>query len=47
MVNPSTVHAAAAAPIPRQQMAQFAAARDGLLQALDPKALRVVTTEAL
>lgn len=47
LVNPSTMHAAAAPPIPRQQMAQFAAARDGLLQALDPKALRVVTNEAL
>lgn len=47
LVNPSTMHVAAAAPIPRQQMAQFAATRDGLLQALDPKALRVVTNEAL
>ena len=41
------MHAAAASPIPRQQMKQFAATRDGLLQALDPKALRVVTNEAL
>jgi murein DD-endopeptidase MepM/ murein hydrolase activator NlpD len=47
MVNPTTVQTAAAPPIPRQQMAQFAEARDGLLQALDPKALRVVTNEAL
>jgi murein DD-endopeptidase MepM/ murein hydrolase activator NlpD len=47
MVNPTTVQTAAAPPIPRQHMAQFAAARDGLLQALDPKALRVVTNEAL
>ena len=47
LVNPSAMHAAAASPIPRQQMKQFAATRDGLLQALDPKALRVVTNEAL
>jgi len=47
MVNPSTMSAAAAPPISRQQMTQFAAARDGLLQALDPRALRVVTNEAL
>jgi murein DD-endopeptidase MepM/ murein hydrolase activator NlpD len=47
VVNPSTMHAAAAAPIPRQHMQHFATARDGLLQALDPKALRVVTNEAL
>jgi murein DD-endopeptidase MepM/ murein hydrolase activator NlpD len=47
MVNPSTVQTAAAPPIPRQHMDQFAIARDGLLQALDPKALRVVTNEAL
>jgi murein DD-endopeptidase MepM/ murein hydrolase activator NlpD len=47
MVNPTTVHTAAAPAIPRQHMAQFAEARDGLLQALDPKAMRVVTNEAL
>ena len=47
LVNPSTMHAAAATPIPRQRMGEFATARDGLLQALDPKALRVVTNEAL
>jgi len=47
LVNPSTMHAAAAPPISRQQMAQFTAVRDGLLQALDPKAMRVVTNEAL
>ena len=47
LVNPSTMHAAAAPPIPPQRMPQFAAARDGLLQALDAKALRVVTNEAL
>jgi len=47
VVNPSAMVAAAAAPIPRQHMKQFAATRDGLLHALDPKALRVVTSEAL
>jgi murein DD-endopeptidase MepM/ murein hydrolase activator NlpD len=47
LVNPSTMHAAAAPPIPRTRMAAFATARDGLLQALDPKAMRVVTNEAL
>ena len=47
MVNPSTMHAAAAPPIPRGAMQEFASIRDGLLQALDPKALRVVTNEAL
>lgn len=47
LVNPSTVRAAVAAPIPPQKMKQFAEARDGLLQALDPNALRVVTNEAL
>jgi murein DD-endopeptidase MepM/ murein hydrolase activator NlpD len=46
-VNPSQLHAAPAAPIPRRQMQQFAAARDQLLQALEPRALRVVTNEAL
>jgi murein DD-endopeptidase MepM/ murein hydrolase activator NlpD len=47
LVNPSTMHAASAPPISRQQMEQFATVRDGLLQALDPKAMRVVTNEAL
>ena len=47
LVNPSRMHAAAATPIPRQHMKQFAEVRDGLLQALDARALRVVTTEAL
>lgn len=46
-VNPSTLRVAAAEPIPRSQMQQFAVARDELLQALDPSALRVVTNEAL
>jgi murein DD-endopeptidase MepM/ murein hydrolase activator NlpD len=46
-VNPSALRQAAAAPIPREQMKQFATARDQLLQALDPSALRVVTNEAL
>jgi murein DD-endopeptidase MepM/ murein hydrolase activator NlpD len=47
LVNPSSMHAASAPPIPRQRMSEFATARDGLLQALDPKAMRVVTNEAL
>jgi murein DD-endopeptidase MepM/ murein hydrolase activator NlpD len=47
LVNPSRMHAAAAAPIPEERMKQFAEARDGLLQALDARALRVVTNEAL
>jgi murein DD-endopeptidase MepM/ murein hydrolase activator NlpD len=47
LVNPSQMHVAAAAPIARERMKQFAEARDGLLQALDARALRVVTTEAL
>jgi murein DD-endopeptidase MepM/ murein hydrolase activator NlpD len=47
LVNPSRMHAAAAEPIPRERMKQFAEARDGLLQALDARALRVVTNEAL
>jgi murein DD-endopeptidase MepM/ murein hydrolase activator NlpD len=47
LVNPSTVRTAVAPPIPAQQMQEFAAVRDGLLQALDPAALRVVTNEAL
>lgn len=47
LVNPSTVHTAVAAPIPPQHMKHFAEARDGLLRALDPSALRVVTNEAL
>ena len=47
MMNPSRMQAAAAPPIPAQQRAQFAAARDGLLHELDPKAMRVVTNEAL
>jgi murein DD-endopeptidase MepM/ murein hydrolase activator NlpD len=47
LVNPSRMHAAAATPIPRERMKQFADVRDGLLQALDARALRVVTTEAL
>jgi murein DD-endopeptidase MepM/ murein hydrolase activator NlpD len=47
LVNPLTVRTAAATPIPPQLMHQFAATRDGLLQALDPKAMRVVTNEAL
>jgi len=46
-VNPSALRQAAASPIPREQMKQFAADRDQLLQALDPSALRVVTNEAL
>jgi len=46
-VNPSQLRMAAAEPIPRQQMGQFSAARDELLHALDPSALRVVTNEAL
>jgi murein DD-endopeptidase MepM/ murein hydrolase activator NlpD len=46
-VNPSTLRQAAATPIPRDQMRQFAVARDQLLRALDPSALRVVTNEAL
>jgi murein DD-endopeptidase MepM/ murein hydrolase activator NlpD len=46
-VNPSALHAAAAPPIPRLQMPQFAAVRDGLLQDLDSRAFRVVTNEAL
>ncbi len=46
-VNPSRMHAAAAAPISGQQKQQFATVRDGLLQALDPNALRIVTNEAL
>ena len=46
LVNPSRMHAAAAAPIPRERMKQFADVRDGLLQALDARALRVVSAEA-
>ena len=46
-VNPSTLRQAAATPIPRHQMEQFATARDQLLRALDPSALRMVTNEAL
>jgi murein DD-endopeptidase MepM/ murein hydrolase activator NlpD len=46
-VNPSQLRMAASEPIPRQQMQQFSAARDELLHALDPSALRVVTNEAL
>ena len=46
-VNPSTMRVASAAPIPRRQMQQFATARDQLLQALEQRALRVVTNEAL
>ena len=47
LVNPSRMHAAAAAPIPQERMRRFAEARDELLQALDARALRVVTNEAL
>ncbi len=47
LVNPSRMRAAAAAPITDKQKQQFATVRDGLLQALDPNALRVVTNEAL
>jgi murein DD-endopeptidase MepM/ murein hydrolase activator NlpD len=46
-VNPSQLQSAAAPPIPQTGMKQFAAVRDGLLQALDARALRVVTNEAL
>ena len=46
-VNPSALRMAAAEPIPRRQMKQFNVARDELLHALDPSALRVVTNEAL
>jgi murein DD-endopeptidase MepM/ murein hydrolase activator NlpD len=46
-VNPSLLRMAAADPIPRSQMKEFATARDALLHALDPSALRVVTNEAL
>ena len=46
-VNPSALRMAVALPIPSRQMEQFSAARDELLHALDPSALRVVTNEAL
>jgi murein DD-endopeptidase MepM/ murein hydrolase activator NlpD len=46
-VNPDTIKTEPAAPIPNERMPQFAAARDELLTALDPAALRFVTNEAL
>jgi len=46
-VNPAIIDTEQADPIPSQRMPEFAAARDELLGALDPGALRFVTNEAL